>query len=201
MKYFISLGMYDGTVLEIAKKAYPDFDYYIGFEPIPLLYEKSVEKFCGHSNIILYNKAVSISDKKNEMFYVGYSEDAPYYINQGSSLMKTKISGNIDKNNFVLVETIDFSKFIFDNFHIDDLIVLDIDIEGKEYDVLWHLINTGAIKYVNNIYCEWHYKKIGLIKNKHKTLIKHLNKLGFGLTGKIDDFDINFRNLDERYNK
>ena len=72
---------------------------------------------------------------------------------------------------------------------------MKIDIEGKEYDLLNNLIDTGAISYIDKIYCEWHYHKMrGYKKNKkkfqkkHDSLVSKLNDLGFKLTGhNLDD--------------
>ena len=93
------------------------------------------------------------------------------------------------KSKYIFVDTINFSKYIFDNFDRKDKIVLKIDIEGEEYNMLEDMIRTGSIYYINYIFCEWHYKKIGSIKNyllrkyRHDCLVEKLNKLGFNLEG------------------
>ena len=45
MKYYIDLGIYDGELLEKIVFTFPIFDKYIGFEPVPELYKKAVERF------------------------------------------------------------------------------------------------------------------------------------------------------------
>ena len=45
MKYYIDLGAYDGSLLSQVIKKYTDFDYYIAFEPIPILCKKMKKKF------------------------------------------------------------------------------------------------------------------------------------------------------------
>ena len=41
MKYYIDLGTYDGELLKKVVSIFPIFDKYIGFEPVPELYQKS----------------------------------------------------------------------------------------------------------------------------------------------------------------
>ena len=74
--------------------------------------------------------------------------------------------------------------------------MVKIDIEGFEYDLLEHMIETRSVEYINKIYCEWHVDK--LYKNnreqifeRHNNLIKKLNKMGFNLKGE--------NNTDELY--
>lgn len=55
-----------------------------------------------------------------------------------------------------LVPCIDLSDFIISNFDKNDNIIIKMDIEGSEYHTLEKMIETGAIKYVNNISVEWH---------------------------------------------
>ena len=56
----------------------------------------------------------------------------------------------------VLVETIDFSKFLSENATSDDFVVVKMDIEGAEFDVLPSLIENGTYKLINDFYCEFH---------------------------------------------
>ena len=50
--------------------------------------------------------------------------------------------------------------FIKDKFSPEDKIVLKVDIEGGEYHLIPHLIETGAINYVDEIYMEIHAAKL-----------------------------------------
>ena len=84
----------------------------------------------------------------------GISKKPEKKIGKGSTLLKNKRTGNISKNDFILVDIINFSKYLIDNFKEKDVIVLKVDIEGEEYNLFEHLIATGAIKYIDKIYCE-----------------------------------------------
>jgi len=54
------------------------------------------------------------------------------------------------------VPMINFSKWMLDNLKEDDYVVLKMDIEGAEYNVLEKVIESGASKFINKIYIEWH---------------------------------------------
>ncbi|KKL11129.1 hypothetical protein LCGC14_2548900 [marine sediment metagenome] len=208
MKYYIDIGAYDGELLSEIIDKFPIYDRYIAFESVPELCNRIKKRFKNSEKVSVIQKAVSTIDLKDQKFYVCYCAERGgckgkgKEIGTGSSLLKTKGTGNLNKKVFIRVETIDFSKYIVSNFEKEDDIILKIDIEGKEYDVLEHMIETGSIFYINKIYCEWHYHKIKKhwdnyhnikLKNKkrHDKLIKKLNNLGFKLTGKntVDEMD------------
>ena len=54
------------------------------------------------------------------------------------------------------VSCIDFSKWIFNNCSLEDLVIIKFDIEGSEYDILEKMIEDDTIKLVNEMYIEWH---------------------------------------------
>ena len=57
------------------------------------------------------------------------------------------------------------------------------------------MIKTGAIKYINRLFCEWHYHKMKgykqskeKFKKKHYKMVSRLNRFGFDLKGNnVDD--------------
>jgi len=196
MKYYIDLGAYDGNLLEQVIKKYPDFDYYIAFELIPILYKEMKKRFRNNKKVKIYRKVVSTRNKKKVKFYICYCTEKGgckgkgKEIGTGSTLLNRKKTGNIKKSRYIYVETINFSEYVKENFSKDNFIVLKIDIEGEEYPLLEYMIQTGAIFYINKIYCEWHFHKLdkrGKKNNpnqeRHNKLIKKLNKIGFELTG------------------
>jgi FkbM family methyltransferase len=204
MRYYIDLGAYDGGLLSEVVDKFPLYDYYIAFEPILDLCKKIKKRFNNNNKISVIQKAISTIDSKNQKFYISfYNEKRDKLgsfngIGKGSSLLKKKGTGELSGKNFIKVKTINFSKYIINNFKKEDHIDLKIDIEGKEYDLLEHMIETGSIFYINKIYCEWHYHKIKKhkknyhnvkLRNKkrHDELIKKLNKLGFELKGNNTD--------------
>jgi FkbM family methyltransferase len=56
----------------------------------------------------------------------------------------------------VLVECIDFSQWIKNNFSKEDYIFVKMDIEGSEYKILPKMIDDGSINYINDLAIEWH---------------------------------------------
>lgn len=191
MRYYIDLGTYDGELLEKVISKFSPFDFYIGFEPFPASYKKAIKRFLKDDRVTIYNLAVDIKDGEEKLYI-------DYFNKKKQKLCPTLVKNkkNINKSKFIHVKTIDFSKYIIDNFKKLDYIVLKIDIEGKEYDLLEQMIETGAIEYVNKIYCEWHYKKMRKYKNKekkkHRNFIKRLNKYGLKLTGGNDKDELSY---------
>jgi len=183
MKIFIDLGAYNGDTIKLAMKKYPDFDRYIGFEPAPSLYKKAKRRLKKYSKVKMRMLAASITSSKTAKLFLNYRRGAKGILGSGSTLCGTKTSGNINKKITVTVRTIDFAEYLRDNFSIDDFIVLKVDIEGTEYPLFKHLVTTGAISYVDKIYCEWHYKRIGLSKDKHQEVVDSLKSLGYKITG------------------
>ena len=190
MKVYIDLGAYVGETLQKAILVFPDFDRYIGFEPVPKLFRVCQEKLEGNPKVKMVRAAASTIDKKNEKFYLSIRRNiksGKKVLGKGSTLLLSKLTGNLDKKRFIDVKCVDMARYIRDNFKITDYIVLKIDIEGKEYDLLEHLIETGAIDYVDDLYCEWHVgdkmRQSEVSWNRHKDLIENLNKLGYNLTG------------------
>ena len=205
MRYYIDIGTYDGELLEKAISYFEPFDSYIGFEPVPALYAEAVERFRDNPKVVIFNLAVSDCDKNGAKFYICYCKEKGgckgdgTEIGTGSTLLKDKIRGNIDRSKFIRVNVIDFSQYIIDNYEKTDEIFLKIDIEGEEYKLLHHMIETGAIRYVDKIFCEWHYHKMkGYRKNKkkfkksHYKMVSRLNELGFDLKGNNVDDELDY---------
>ena len=170
-KVFLDAGANIGSSIDLFLNKYPNSNEYeiFSFECNPKLVNILNKKYSKKATIIpfaVYNREDTLD------FYIG--------ADVSSTLRSDKISGNVKKSNFVKVKTIDLSKYIFDNFKKEDYIILKLDIEGTEYDVLPHLIKTGAIDYINELYGEYHYLKLTtMTKEVHDNLILELEKKGF----------------------
>ena len=154
-KIFIDCGANDGNSIRKFNSEY-GYDYHIhSFECNPKLYD-TLSKLKSE-NVHVYNQAVWT-----------YNGDINFYIGDihSSSLIKKKITGNLDINNPVKVPCVDIAQFIR-QFHIDDYIILKLDIEGAEYAVIEHLYKTDTLKYINKLYGEWHARKIKLPASEH----------------------------------
>ena len=173
MKIFIDLGAYTGDTIKLAKQKFKDLDKFIGFEPVPRFFEIAQKRFANDKRVELYQLAASTKHKENEKFYISRLK--------GSSLLSSK--NNIKLNEYILITTIDFSEFIKEKCSLNDDIILKVDIEGEEYNLFEHLIDNDTIKYFKKIYCDWHYTKTDVPKQRHKDVVNKLVALGFDMTG------------------
>jgi FkbM family methyltransferase len=112
------------------------------FEPnphlIPLLPQKP--------NVTVLNKALWIHDQGLE-FYFGTTT-------LGGNVVKTQVT---DENlRPIRVESVDFGRWLKDNFNKDDVIFVKLDIEGAEYPILNKMLKTGTIALIDKLYIEFH---------------------------------------------
>jgi FkbM family methyltransferase len=179
MKIFIDLGAYNGDTIKKAMHLYPDFDKYIGFEPVPELYKKAKNRFSKDPRVKIYLSAVSSSNGTKKFYISKYKGK----ISKGSTLLDSKTSNNIKKSKFIKVNTIDFSEFLEKNVNEYDEVVLKVDIEGEEYNLFEYMIKTNSIRFIDKIYCDWHYDKIGVSKERHDKIVSDLVFLNFSIKG------------------
>lgn len=106
----------------------------------------------------------------------------------GSTLIKEKTTreeggiGQLDKVTPLRVRSIDLSSWIKRNFQKTDYIILKLDIEGAEYKVLDKLLEDKTIQYVDKLFIEWHWHKIGLPKTTHTDLVNKIRSLKIPVT-------------------
>ena len=158
-KIYIDCGAHIGNSIKLFRGSseYSDDFEIFAFEPIPK-FAKYLEKIEG---ITFIPKAVWIEDEDRNIY-----EDKKHDTASGSSIFDFKKSGQLDKENPIMVEAIDFAKWIKNNFDSEDYIVIKMDIEGAEYPVLAKMAEDDAMKYINKIYIEFHYKKLGEVEFK-----------------------------------
>lgn len=120
------------------------------FEPEPRCFPHLKNVMSQVPNITHIKKAIS-------------TEDGTQSWNVG----KLTVSGTLreDKNwgltgEKILIETIDFCKWLEENIEEDDYVMITLDIEGSEYEVLQKMFETGAMKYINKMYVEFHGNKM-----------------------------------------
>jgi FkbM family methyltransferase len=167
MKAYIDCGSYEGgTIKRFIESNYYTSDFNIfAFDPNPRI----IQSFYP-DKVIFINKAVWISDGIIN-FYINTKNIKRQ---SGSSIIKEKITGSLDKENPIIVNTIDFSLWLKNNFTIDDYLIVKMNIEGAEYDVLNKCINDGTINLINTLFIQFHERKIRLGIDNHNKL---LNKL------------------------
>jgi FkbM family methyltransferase len=115
-------------------------------------------------NFIVRDEAIWIDDTNRDFFM-----SIDVWGDLGCTLLPEKTE-KLDRDNPINVKCIDFAKFL-NSFSNDDYIIVKLDIEGAEYDVLNHLINTNTISKIKELHVEFH----DMFFNKNSEEIK--NKL------------------------
>ena len=59
------------------------------------------------------------------------------------------------------VPTVDLAAWLHSRFCPEDDVFVKMDIEGAEFEVLQHLVASGAAALVDSLACEWHTSKRG----------------------------------------
>lgn len=117
------------------------------FEPNPDIATQDIRNLSAE-NITFHRKAVWVREEELEFRQQNIG-------GSGSRLSNVEKIWNPNVlTKYTKVDAIDFSKFLlkFKQFNV----VVKLDIEGAEYKVLRHIIDTGAIKVISELYCEWH---------------------------------------------
>lgn len=164
----IDLGANIGMVTESLAKRGPQV---IAFEPNTKAFSKLRTVANNYSNIEIRNEAAGIANQQTKLFFHKETQNTNIDKTQASSLLDNK--PNISKENYELVNEIDFSEFIQSlNQNIE---LIKIDIEGYEIPLLNHMLDKKVIEKVNKIYVETH-------ENKFSDLIKPTLKLKSRIT-------------------
>ena len=100
-------------------------------------------------NFIIKKEAIWVSNTELP-FYISVD----YWGDLGCTLDKTK-KEKLDLENPRIVDCIDISNFL-DSFIDNEYIILKLDIEGSEYEVINHLIDTGRINKIKELCVEFH---------------------------------------------
>jgi len=181
MKVYIDCGSYEGgTIRKFIKSDYYSNDFKIyAFDPNPRLTQSN---YC--DNVIFIKKAVWTSNGVID-FYINTKNTNKQC---GSSIIKEKITGSLDKKNPIKVDAIDFSLWLKNNFTINDYIIIQMNIEGAEYNVLNKCIDDGSINLINKLFVQFHEKKIFFGIDNHNKLLRRLANIK-GLSLHIDSKD------------
>jgi len=144
------------------------------FEPIPDAYKFLANKYDSVAKV--YNKAIW-TENTTKTFNVAHTTIGFLPSKQQASniMHKHDVDSNVESWKEVEVETINFSKFLKNNFHHDDNIFMKMDIEGAEYPVLDQLMDTGAYKYLTTVNIEFHNRILELADSDLYTDLKPNN--------------------------
>ena len=172
-KIFLDCGANNGCSVRMFRGLYDkDEEYEVySFEPNPVF-----DHWFDDLEVNLIKKAVWIKNEEMTFFQI---ENVEAGIESGASTLnetKARNHKNVTVHE-IKVEAIDFSEWIFDNLDPDDEIILKMDIEGSEYEVLHKMIDDGTIKFIDKLYIEFHWRKVGLTLDDHKFLIERLGDI------------------------
>ena len=172
-KVFIDCGANNGCSVRMFRGIYDKDETYkvFCFEPNPVF-----DEWYDDLDVILIEKAVWIRDEMLTFYQIENRADGKE--SGASTLNETKAMAHKNVTvHEIKVEAIDFSTWIVDNLDPDDEIILKMDIEGSEYEVLDKMIEDETISYIDKLYIEFHWEKIGLDKGDHDHLLERLGDL------------------------
>lgn len=135
----MDLGGYTGIWANQIINKYNPFVYIL--EPIPSFFEVMKEKFKDNNKVSLLNLGVS-TEEKDGIIYLN---------NDGSSTSNT--FATVTESINVKFKTIDK---ILEDFKLDYIDLLQINIEGDEYDLLDYMLETKVINKFKNIQVQFH---------------------------------------------
>lgn len=142
------------------------------FEPNRHAFEILNKKFKHKREVHCHHKAVSDQDGWMKLFYHINADDDEVKFSTGSSLVADK--PNVNKNKYEEVESIDLSKFI--NSLTRTVKILKIDIEGAEIQVLEEMIKDQTLHRVENLFVEFHDRKMPHLTEASMRLRQQLGK-------------------------
>ena len=97
------------------------------------------------------------------------SKQNEIYWSTGNSLLQEK--SNVNKDDYEIVECIDFVEFINSLVSKENQIdLIKIDIEGAEVELINYIIDSGSIDNIKQIICEVHDKKYKFLSEKTNLL-------------------------------
>lgn len=132
----VDLGGYVGDFAMAIHKRYQPTIYL--FEPSSKFYDICVARFAKTPNIMSFNFGLSDTDGE---FHLSDEDD-------GSSISNSRGTGELVK--------VRKYQDVLNEIGIGEIDLLKVNIEGGEYDVISHLIETGLIKGVKNLQVQFH---------------------------------------------
>lgn len=134
----LDIGFYKG---EFTKKIFEKYNCSIyGFEPVTPFFFEGWNNIPRNNKIRVFNFGVS-----------DHSGTENIYISNDESSTIRRVSKNMMKINIL-----EFDKIITNMLGSVTIDLCKINIEGEEYQLLNHIINTGHIKLIKNLQIQFH---------------------------------------------
>jgi FkbM family methyltransferase len=153
----VDCGFNQGVVAANMLNALPRFSL-IGFEvqqDIQEFAEVVKNKFPDRSVSVIYSGASTFDGELK--YYEPRSWGKNY--KGGTTTLESKSQLNDNYLEPKLAPAMDFAKWLSENIKSGTFVFVKMDIEGAEYDVIEHLLKTGAIDFISVIAVEWHAHK------------------------------------------
>ena len=169
MKAFIDCGSHKGQAIERFRrsKRYSKGCKIYAFEPI----EEFAVSYKDDKGVIYIPKAVWTYDGEVPFFMDRHEQKG---LRQGSTIVRSKRSGTLDKDRPVTMPCINFSSWLSANFRKSDHVIVKMNIEGAEYEVLNKMLRSGSIKLLDELFVSFHNKKMEIDPQIHNKLILKL---------------------------
>jgi FkbM family methyltransferase len=99
----------------------------------------------------------------------------------GKNAASTVVLGKVERNGWPAINyaapgrvpCFDFSAWLLRTFTLQDDVTVKMDVEGAEYDLLEHMLESRAILLVRRLFCEWHQDRYPSIsRERHDTVRK-----------------------------
>ena len=145
-KVFIDGGGHQATSLEFFLRNFPNaYQFQTHSFEINPDFEKCFKPHIDYKNHFFYNMAI-------------WTEAGEIQFNKMNGESSTVSPYSYELNN-ATVRSIDFSKWLINNFQKEDYIVLKLDIEGAEFSVLPKMFADNSIDLIDELFIEFHYGK------------------------------------------
>ena len=115
-----------------------------------------------HPEVEVINKAVGASDGTIKMRFG----------------MAHRVEDSASGSGVHEVPVIDFALFLQLRFVPENLVVVKIDVEGSELDLFEHLIATGAIGLIDEVFVEWHSWFVPAKARRMSAILAELSRRG-----------------------
>ncbi|MDC0396329.1 FkbM family methyltransferase, partial [Candidatus Pelagibacter sp.] len=131
---FFDVGAHMGLYTDLVNKIYPNCKSFL-FEPQSTIFNKVKEKYSSNNNVQVFNKAISDTEKKQNLYLNMHdlTSTLSTFDEQSSYLnFKAKLYGTDIKNmsyGTELVQTITLDKFMLEH-NVDKIDLIKIDTEG-----------------------------------------------------------------------
>jgi FkbM family methyltransferase len=140
-----NVGLYTWAMAERGATVY-------AFEPNPTAFAVLKERMKNKPRVTCLQQAIADEDGTARLYLHWQHAQDPVGLSVSSSLLAEK--GNVERESFIAVETIDLAAFIASLGQ--RIALLKLDVEGAEIRILRRLLDTGRIDQIDHLLVEMH---------------------------------------------